>query len=56
MKAAINTKYGLPVMVKIMEIAKPVPKNNEVLIKIHASTVNRTDCGFRSAGYFITSL
>jgi NADPH:quinone reductase-like Zn-dependent oxidoreductase len=54
MKAAISLKYGLPYAVEIVEITKPVPKNNEVLIKIHASTVNRTDCGFRSADYFIT--
>jgi NADPH:quinone reductase-like Zn-dependent oxidoreductase len=36
-----------------MEVDKPSPKDNEVLIKIRATTVNRTDCGFRSAEYFI---
>jgi len=36
-----------------MEVDKPVPKDNEVLIKVYAATVNRTDCGFRSAEYFI---
>jgi NADPH:quinone reductase-like Zn-dependent oxidoreductase len=54
MKAAIHTKYGPPDVVKVMEIPKPVPKHNEVLIKVYASTVNRTDCGFRSAEYFIS--
>jgi len=54
MKAAINTKYGPPEVVKVAEVAKPSPESNEVLIKIHASTVNRTDCGFRSADYFIS--
>jgi NADPH:quinone reductase-like Zn-dependent oxidoreductase len=54
MKAAIHTRYGSPDVVKVMEIAKPVPKNNEVLVKVYASTVNRTDCGFRSAEYFIS--
>jgi NADPH:quinone reductase-like Zn-dependent oxidoreductase len=53
MKAAIYTQYGPPEIVQIKEIDKPVPKDNEVLIKVHASTVNRTDCGFRSAEYFI---
>jgi NADPH:quinone reductase-like Zn-dependent oxidoreductase len=37
-----------------MEVDKPFPKDNEVLIKVYATTVNRTDCGFRSAQYFIT--
>lgn len=37
-----------------MEVDKPVAKENEVLIKVHTATVNRTDCGFRSAEYFVT--
>jgi NADPH:quinone reductase-like Zn-dependent oxidoreductase len=37
-----------------MEVEKPTPKDNEVLIKVIATTVNRTDCGFRSANYFIS--
>lgn len=41
-------------MVHVIEIDKPVPQDNEVLIKVHATTVNRTDCGFRSAEYFIS--
>ncbi|MBK6546198.1 MAG: NAD(P)-dependent alcohol dehydrogenase [Saprospiraceae bacterium] len=53
MKASIYTKYGPPEVVKITNAVKPTPKDNEVLIKIHAATVNRTDCGFRSAEYFI---
>lgn len=53
MKAAIYTKYGPPEVVYLGEVEKPVLKNNEVLIKINATTVNRTDCGFRSAEYFI---
>ena len=54
MRAIVNTKYGPPDVVKLMEVDKPVPKDNEVLIKVHATTVNRTDCGFRSAVYFIS--
>jgi NADPH:quinone reductase-like Zn-dependent oxidoreductase len=54
MKAIINTKYGPPEVVSIMEIEKPSPNDQEVLIKIFATTVNRTDCGFRSAEYFIS--
>lgn len=54
MKASINTKYGPPEVVSIKDIDKPVPKDDEVLIKVYATTVNRTDCGFRSAEYFIS--
>lgn len=54
MKAAVYTKYGPPSVVTIMEVAKPIPKDNEVLIKVIASSVNRTDCGFRSAKYFVS--
>jgi NADPH:quinone reductase-like Zn-dependent oxidoreductase len=54
MQAAIHTKYGPPEVVKIMEVPKPIPKSNEVLIKVYTSTVNRTDSGFRSAEYFVS--
>ena len=54
MKAAVYTKYGPPEVIKIIELPKPIPKENEVLIKVYASTVNRTDAGFRSAEYFIS--
>ncbi|MEI8047096.1 MAG: NAD(P)-dependent alcohol dehydrogenase [Bacteroidota bacterium] len=54
MKASIHTRYGPPEVLRLMEVTKPVPENNEVLIKIYATTVNRTDCGFRSAQYFIS--
>ena len=44
MKAAIRKKYGSPDQIKIESIDKPISKEDEVLIKVHASTVNRTDC------------
>lgn len=54
MKAIVYTKYGPPEVAKLMEVPEPIPKDNEVLIKVYASTVNRTDSGFRSAEYFIS--
>lgn len=54
MKAIVHKKYGPPEVANLMEVGKPTPKDNEVLIKIMASTVNRTDSGFRSAKYFIS--
>ena len=54
MKAIIHTEYGPPEVAKLKDVPKPVPKEDEVLIKVHASTVNRTDAGFRSAVYFIS--
>lgn len=56
MRAAVYTKYGGPDVVSVQEVEKPEPKAGEVLIKIYASTVNRTDSGFRSAEYFISRL
>ncbi len=54
MKAAVNKSYGPPEVVRIEEVDKPVPASNEILIKVRATTVNRTDCGFRSAEYFVS--
>jgi len=54
MKAIVFKEYGPPEVAQLMEVEKPIPRKNEVLVKVHASTINRTDCGFRSAAYFIS--
>ncbi|HRW74291.1 MAG TPA: alcohol dehydrogenase catalytic domain-containing protein [Saprospiraceae bacterium] len=54
MKAARHTRYGPPEVVQVVEMDQPVPGDHDVLIRVHATTVNRTDCGFRSAQYVIS--
>ena len=54
MKAAVYNKYGPPEVVRLTEADKPSPESGEVLVKVYATTVNRTDCGFRSAEYFVS--
>jgi NADPH:quinone reductase-like Zn-dependent oxidoreductase len=49
MKAAVHTRYGPPDVVAIEEVAIPTIADDEVLVRVSATTVNRTDCGFRSA-------
>src|SRR5260221_7803113 len=56
MKAAVRTKYGLPGDLTIKELDIPTPKNDEVLIRVHATTVNRSDCHVLSGKPFFMRL
>lgn len=47
-------RYGPPEVLRVEEVVRPVPADDEVLVKVHASTVNRSDTGLRSAEYFIS--
>jgi NADPH:quinone reductase-like Zn-dependent oxidoreductase len=48
MRAVVNTEYGGPEVLRVVDVERPVPAGNEVLVEVYASTVNRTDCGFRA--------
>lgn len=56
MKAVEYTKYGSPDVLQIKEVAKPVPADNEVLVKICATTVETTDAIFRQGATFSARL
>ncbi len=52
MRAVVYDRYGPPEVQRLDEVERPVPKEDEVLVKIHATTVTRTDVGIRSAKPF----
>jgi len=56
MKAIVCTKYGSPDVLQLQEVAKPAPKDDEVLIKIHAASVNARDWRFMRAKPFFIRL
>jgi NADPH:quinone reductase-like Zn-dependent oxidoreductase len=56
MKAAVRARYGPPEVVRVAEVDKPAPADDEVLVRVHATTVNRTDCGVRAAKPFLYRL
>ena len=53
MKAAVRTRYGPPEVVRVIDVPTPEPGHGEVLVHVRASTVNRTDRGYRAGKPFI---
>ncbi len=56
MKAIVYTKYGPPDVLQLKEVEKPTPKDNEVLIKVHASSINDWDWGLLQGTPFVNRL
>jgi NADPH:quinone reductase-like Zn-dependent oxidoreductase len=52
MRAVVHDRYGPPDVLRLEEVAQPVPRDHEVLVRVHATTVNRTDTGLRSGTPF----
>ena len=53
MKAAVFDRYGPPEVIRIEEVPAPVPAADQFLVRVHATTVNRTDCHLRNADPFV---
>src|SRR5262249_35647138 len=56
MRAVVYNRYGPPGVLRLAEITRPVPQKDEVLVRVHATTVNRTDCAIRDGGDVVTRL
>ncbi|HYK07815.1 MAG TPA: NAD(P)-dependent alcohol dehydrogenase [Gaiellaceae bacterium] len=53
MRAVVHDRYGPPEVLRVEDAERPFPTDNEVLVRIHATTVTRTDCAIRAARPFI---
>ena len=53
MKAVVYDEYGPPAVLRLEDVDRPEPGDGEILVRVHATTVTQTDCGWRSAHPFI---
>ncbi|MBL4613384.1 MAG: NAD(P)-dependent alcohol dehydrogenase [Magnetovibrio sp.] len=56
MKAIVYARYGAPDVLELQEVAKPTPKDNEIVVKVKATTVTLVDCAFRQGTPFVARL
>lgn len=56
MRAATRTRYGGPDVIRLADVPDPVPAPDELLVRVHATTVNRTDCAYRSGHPWVNRL
>jgi NADPH:quinone reductase-like Zn-dependent oxidoreductase len=56
MKAIVHDRYGPPEVLHLEDVPRPVPADDEILVRIHATTVSRSDCGLRAAHPFFARL
>lgn len=56
MRAVTFERYGPPEVLRLADVPRPDPQQDEVLVRVHATTATRSDCGLRSAEYFVTRL
>src|SRR5436190_16253232 len=54
MRAVVFDRYGAPDVLRLEDVVQPVPKEHEVLVKMHATTVTRSDCAVRAGKPFIS--
>ena len=54
MRAVVQDRYGPPEVLRVADVERPVPEDDEVLVRVHASTVTRSDTGLRGAEYPFT--
>ena len=56
MRAVLHDRYGPPDVLRLADVEKPAPKEDEILVRIHATTVNRSDCGWRAPHPFFSRI
>ena len=53
MRAVVHDRYGPPDVLRIEDVERPTPAEDELLVRVHATTVTQTDCHMRAARPFV---